>query len=198
MKINYQLEMEKEIAKLRGRESLLLHSCCGPCSTAVLESLAPYFDVTVFFYNPNIRPCKEFEKRLHYQKKVIECMPGDIGLIACDWSGGEFDAAAVGLEEEPEGGARCMACFNLRLSKTAEKAAEMGFDRFCTALTVSPHKDAQRINMIGRAQGERLGVRWLPSDFKKKEGYKRSIELSNEMEIYRQAYCGCGLPGNAL
>ena len=198
MNVNYSHEMEKEIAKLVKRERLLLHSCCGPCSTAVLEQLAPHFDITVFFYNPNIRPSDEFEKRLFYQKQVIEKLPGEFALIAQEWNGEEFDSISAGMESEPEGGMRCAGCFALRINETAKMARKLGFDRFCTTLTVSPHKDAQRINQIGMASAEKYSVAWLPSDFKKKEGYKRSIELSRQLELYRQAYCGCSLPENDL
>lgn len=198
MKINYQLEMEKKISSMTGRGRLLLHSCCGPCSTCVLERLTRHFEIAVLFYNPNIRPREEYEKRLYYQEKVLREMPGDIGLIACGWQGGGFAAIAAGLEDEPEGGARCTRCFTLRLEQTAKTAKELGFPYFCTTLTISPHKDAGRINEIGAQMGRKYGIAWLPSDFKKKDGYKRSIELSARMGLYRQQYCGCGLPENAL
>ena len=198
MNVNYSREMEKEISMLTKRERLFLHSCCGPCSTAVLERLAPHFEITVFFYNPNIRPSDEFEKRLYYQKQVLERLSGEFALVAPEWGGEAFDRIAAGMEHEPEGGARCTSCFALRINETAKIAKELGFDRFCTTLTVSPHKDARRINQIGMAAAEKYGVAWLPSDFKKKEGYKRSIELSGQLELYRQAYCGCSLPENDL
>ena len=198
MNANYNHEMEKEILKMEKRERLLLHSCCGPCSTAVLERLVLDFEITVFFYNPNIRPAEEFEKRLYYQKQVIEQLPGGFSLITPGWRGEDFDKIAEGMEHEPEGGARCTGCFSLRINEAAKIAKEAGFDRFCTTLTVSPHKDANRINQIGMAATLEHGVVWLPSDFKKKEGYKRSIELSGQMELYRQAYCGCSLPENDL
>lgn len=187
----YQLQTDKIIAALGDRKpTLLLHSCCGPCSTSVLEFLTRYFDVTVLFYNPNIQPESEYELRLLHQKRVLEhhC---SVGLSVCEYDGESFTRAVRGLESEPEGGARCTACFRLRLQETAKIAAQGGFDFFTTTLTVSPHKDAVRINAIGAELEEKYGARFLPSDFKKREGYKRSIELSTEFELYRQDYCGC-------
>ncbi len=195
MKRNYQKELDELLKTLDGeRKRLLLHSCCGPCSSYCLEYLTQYFDVTVFFYNPNILPREEYEKRLYWQRYLLEHAPFGAGveLIAPEWDDREFFAAAEGLLSEPEGGARCTECFRLRLGRTADAAAEGGFDFFAT-LTVSPHKDAERINTIGAALSESCGVRWLPSDFKKRSGYLRSIELSREYGLYRQAWCGCGL-----
>ena len=197
--VNYAGEMEAVIASLgEVRPRLLLHSCCGPCSSAVLEQVTAWFDVTVYFYNPNILPPAEFEKRLEWQKYLLEKAPfaKNVGLIVPRYDPAEFVAAARGLENEPEGGARCTECFALRLGRTAEAAREGGFDFFATTLTVSPHKNAPRINAVGAALGENAGVRWLPSDFKKKDGYKRSLELSREYGLYRQAWCGCGWPEN--
>ena len=197
--VNYAREMEAVIASLgEVRPRLLLHSCCGPCSSAVLEQVTAWFDVTVYFYNPNILPPAEFEKRLEWQKYLLEKAPfaKNVGLIVPPYDPAEFVAAARGLENEPEGGARCTECFALRLGRTAEAAREGGFDFFATTLTVSPHKNAPRINAVGAALGENAGVRWLPSDFKKKDGYKRSLELSREYGLYRQAWCGCGWPEN--
>ena len=195
--VNYQKEMESVLASLDGsRPKLLLHSCCGPCSSAVLEIVTACFDVTVFYYNPNILPPEEFEKRLWWQKVLLERAPfaKDVGLIVPAYDPSEFYAAAKGLEDEPEGGARCTECFALRLGRTAEAAKNGGFDFFATTLTVSPHKNAPRINALGEALGKNAGIRWLPSDFKKKDGYKRSLELSREYGLYRQAWCGCGWP----
>lgn len=190
MKINYQLETDALTSSLgQSRPSLLLHSCCGPCSSYVLEYLTRYFGVTVLFYGPNIQPREEYVKRLACQKKVLGHFGA--GYMECRYGGEDFDAAVRGLESEPEGGARCTACFALRIGETARLAAENGFEYYCTTLSVSPHKDAQRINSIGRAMGEKYGVKWLPSDFKKRGGYQRSIELSRELELYRQDYCGC-------
>ena len=190
MKANYQLETDAALAALCGeRPRLLLHSCCGPCSSYVLEYLTQYFDITVLFYGPNIQPHEEYDKRLTYQKRVLERFGA--AYRECAYDGEAFDEAVRGLEAEPEGGARCTACFALRIGETARRAASHGFDWYCTTLSVSPHKDAERINAIGRAMGEKYGVRWLPSDFKKRGGYQRSIELSRELELYRQDYCGC-------
>lgn len=192
MKHNYQLDTDKTLAELTPdspRPTLLLHSCCGPCSSYVLEYLTQYFDVTVLFYGPNIQPEAEYEKRLRCQRELLRHIPAK--LLDCPWDGDAFETIARGLEEEPEGGARCTACFLLRLEETAKRAAEGGFDYFCTTLTVSPHKDAERINRIGQAMGARYGVRWLPSDFKKRNGYLRSIQLAKEYGLYRQDWCGC-------
>lgn len=190
MKTNYQLETDALLASLEGkRPTLLLHSCCGPCSSYVLEYLTRYFDITVLFYGPNIQPREEYEKRLEHQMTVLRHF--GTGYMECEYDGAAFDAAARGLESEPEGGARCTACFVLRIGETARLAAARGFEYYCTTLSVSPHKDAQRINAIGRAMGEKYGVKWLPSDFKKRGGYQRSIELSRELDLYRQDYCGC-------
>lgn len=190
MKRNYQLETDSEICALEGkRPALLLHSCCGPCSSYVLEYLTRYFDVTLLFYGPNIQPREEYDKRLEYQRRVLEHIPAKI--MECEYDGGAFDTAVRGLEKEPEGGERCTVCFALRIEETARLAAGHGFDYYCTTLTVSPHKDAERINAIGREMGEKYGVKWLPSDFKKRGGYQRSIELSREFDLYRQDYCGC-------
>lgn len=196
MQRNYQRQLDGLLAELGGeRKRLLLHSCCGPCSSYCLEYLTAYFDVTVFFYNPNILPRAEYEKRLYWQRRLLEEAPFARGveLIVPPWDDGEFFRAARGLEGEREGGARCTECFRLRLGRTAQAAEEGGYDYFATTLTVSPHKDAQRINALGFALAEGLRARWLPSDFKKRNGYLRSIELSREYGLYRQAWCGCGL-----
>ena len=167
----------------------MLHSCCGPCSSYVLEYLTKFFDITLLFYGPNIQPREEYELRLEHQRKVIERIP--VKIMECDYDGEDFDKAVQGLESEPEGGARCTECFRLRIERTAALAAKHGFEWYCTTLSVSPHKDAQRINALGYELGERYGVKWLPSDFKKRGGYQRSIVLSKEMRLYRQEYCGC-------
>ena len=195
MKQNYQKQMDAVVASLpQGeRPRLLLQSCCGPCSSYVLEALTPYFRVTVLYYNPNIQPRAEYDLRLENQRKIIAALPtpSAVDILECDYDGEKYDAAVKGLESEPEGGARCTVCFRLRLEETAKRASELGYDWFCTTLTVSPHKDAERLNQIGSTLGERYGVPFLPSDFKKREGYKRSIQLSKEYELYRQDYCGC-------
>ena len=170
------------------RPRRLLHSCCGPCSSYVLEYLSDYFDITLFFYNPNIQPAEEYEKRLSAQKQLLERAKykNPVAFLAGEYEPQRFFEAVKGLENCREGGARCEKCFELRLSKAAEIAKKGGFDYFATTLTVSPHKNAVLINEIGgRYQN------YLPSDFKKREGYKRSIILSKEYELYRQGYCGC-------
>lgn len=170
------------------RPRLLLHSCCGPCSSYVLEYLSDYFDITLFFYNSNIQPAEEYEKRLSAQKQLLERAKykNPVAFLAGEYEPQRFFEAVKGLENCREGGARCEKCFELRLSKAAEIAKKGGFDYFATTLTVSPHKNAVLINEIGgRYQN------YLPSDFKKREGYKRSIILSKEYELYRQDYCGC-------
>ncbi len=195
-RINYSVKTE-EIIKINKREqimpSLLLHACCAPCSSACLEYLNENFKVTVFYYNPNISPMEEFEKRLAEEKRLVLEMPlaEEVRIIEGEYDHGEFLNAVRGLEGEPEGGKRCFECYRLRLEKTAALAKEKGFDYFCTTLSISPLKNAQKINEIGYEIGEKYGVKWLPSDFKKKEGYKRSIELSKRYGLYRQNYCGC-------
>ena len=193
---NYQREMDALIASLGVRPRLLLHSCCGPCSSACLERLAPHFYIDVFFYNPNILPAEEWEKRLFWQRHLLEAAPfgKDVGLIVPERDEAAFRHAAAGLEGESEGGARCTECFVLRLSRTAAAAREGGYDFFATTLTVSPHKNAPLINAIGEKLAGEYGVSWLPSDFKKRDGYRRSIALSHEYGLYRQIWCGCGLP----
>ncbi len=192
-KKNYQLLMEQQISSLEGTPSLLLQSCCGPCSSYVLEVLSKHFNVTVLYYNPNIYPYEEYEKRLHEQIKIIESMPflNPVSLMPCEYDENEFLSVAKGLENEREGGARCKECFILRMEKTASLAKENGFDFFTTTLSVSPHKNAPLLNEIGKNLEEKYGVRFLFADFKKKEGYKRSIQLSKEYDLYRQEYCGC-------
>ena len=192
MKRNFQLETDDAITALCGtRKKLLLQCCCGPCSSYVLEYLTKHFDVTVLYYNPNIQPEEEYEKRLIWMRKTASKYPETVSFLECAYDGEVFAAAVRGLESEPEGGARCVRCFGLRLRETARLAKEGSFDYFCTTLTVSPHKDEKKINEIGFTLENEFGVKWLPSDFKKREGYKRSIELSKEYGLYRQSYCGC-------
>ena len=198
IKINYQRKLEEIINGFGegARPSLLLHSCCGPCSSYVLSYLYNRFEITVLYYNPNIYPEEEYEHRLAEQSRLIDAMncenAGDlrIRLMVLPYEHAEFLEAAKGLEAEPEGGLRCEKCFELRLKKTAELAAEGGFEYFGTTLTVSPHKNAMLINKIGQ-ETDSPSVLWLPSDFKKKDGYKQSIELSKKYGLYRQDYCGC-------
>jgi len=186
------MQTDSAIAALHGtRKSLLLQCCCGPCSSYVLEYLSQVFDLTVLYYNPNIQPRAEYDKRFYWMKQVLARYDGAIGIMPCDYEGAAFETLAQGLENEPEGGARCTRCFELRLRETAKRAKEGNFDFFCTTLTVSPHKDEQRINALGLALEKEFGVRWLPSDFKKREGYKRSNELARTYGLYRQNYCGC-------
>lgn len=192
MKQNYQMQTDGVMTELNGsRKRLLLQSCCGPCSSYVLEYLSQYFDLTVLYYNPNIQPRAEYDKRLFWMEQVLSRYNGAVEIMPCDYDGAAFEALARGLEAEPEGGARCTKCFELRLRETAKRAKESDFDFFCTTLTVSPHKDEQRINALGFALEKEFGVRWLPSDFKKREGYKRSNELTRTYGLYRQNYCGC-------
>lgn len=192
-KINYQKKMEEQILSLSGTPSLLLHSCCGPCSSYVLEVLTRYFNVTLLYYNPNIYPESEYYKRYAEQKKIIEKMPfaHPVKIMECSYDENEFLSAARGYENEREGGSRCEKCFILRMKKTAQLAAENGFDFFTTTLSVSPHKNAPLLNKIGEELSREYSVKFLYADFKKKEGYKRSIELSKKYELYRQDYCGC-------
>lgn len=190
MKTDYQKQLDLLINGLETKPKLLLHSCCGPCSSYVLEYLSKYFEITLFYYNPNIFPPEEYEKRLLNQKKVVE-KTGWATIMPSDYDHGEFSAAVKGLEAEHEGGTRCTECFKIRLRKTAKAAKDGGFDYFATTLSVSPHKNAALLGELGEKIGEEYGVKHLPSDFKKREGYKRSIELSKELGLYRQDYCGC-------
>ena len=191
-KRNYQREMEAEIARLEGRRpTLLLHSCCGPCSSAVLERLCEHFRVTILYYNPNIEPEAEYLHRLSEQKRLLELLPGEIPLLPCDYDNAAFEAFALAMADAPEGGERCLACFGLRLDYTAARAKEHGFEYFTTTLSVSPHKNADNVNRIGEEAGRKHGVKYLFADFKKKNGYLRSLELSKEYGLYRQDYCGC-------
>lgn len=194
---NYREEMDSVIASLgSARPRLLLHSCCAPCSSYCLELLAPYFDITVFFYNPNILPQEEWEKRLFWQRALLAAVPFAAGvkLLVPGRDEAAFRVGVQGLVREPEGGARCTQCFRLRLQRTADTAEMQAFDFFATTLTVSPHKDAALINAIGEELAAGLSVKWLPTDFKKRNGYLRSIELSREFGLYRQSWCGCGFP----
>lgn len=193
-KINYQKETDSVIEYLNGTvPTLLLHSCCAPCSSYTLEYLSRYFSITVFYFNPNISPKAEFDKRFAEQKRLIETLPSEnkISLICGDYNYDEFLNIARGYESVPEGGERCFRCYRMRLEKTAKLAKQNGFDYFCTTLSISPLKNSQKINEIGFDVAEKYGVKWLPSDFKKREGYKRSIELSREYDLYRQNFCGC-------
>ncbi len=193
MKINYDARMLEIIRGLPEGEKprLLLHSCCGPCSGSVLEKLWDFFDVTLFYYNPNIAPYEEYVKRAREQERLLAELPVRVPMILGEWDSVEYYSAVKGLEDEPEGGARCVKCFRLRLEATARAAAEGHFDFFTTTLTVSPHKNADNVNREGENAGEIYHVRYLPSDFKKRNGYLRSLEISREHGLYRQNYCGC-------
>lgn len=191
MKTNYNLIMEETLKNLKNKPKLLLHACCGVCSSSVLEKLYPFFDITVLYYNPNIYPEEEYQKRLKMQKEIISKMNLKVALLEIGYHSKDFEKIAKNLEEEKEGGIRCTKCFHLRLEKTAQIAKVNNFDYFTTTLSVSPYKDSERLNKIGEILSKEYGVKYLYSDFKKKEGYKRSNELAKKYNIYRQHYCGC-------
>ncbi len=199
--INYQKELEKIIGKdLSGpRKRLFLHSCCAPCSSYCLIYLLKHFDITCFYYNPNITDADEYQKRLGELKKLIRIVNDEYGVCIGLVEGGYEPDAFIknvndgDLADCPEGGRRCDMCFRMRLEKTYETAASNGYDYFATTLTISPHKNAQLINTIGYGIASGDGPMWLPADFKKNDGYKRSIELSAKYDLYRQNYCGCWL-----
>ena len=193
---NYQKEMEKIIEKNEQEkkvQSLLLHSCCAPCSSYVLEYLSQHFLITVFYYNPNIYPDEEYKKRVIEQQEFIRKFPfvNPVKFIEGDFDKEKFYELTKGLEQVKEGGERCFLCYELRLKKTAELAKECGFDFFTTTLSISPLKNAEKLNEIGERLGVTYGIPYLVSDFKKKNGYKRSVEISKEYGMYRQYYCGC-------
>ena len=193
-KRNYQKELDAKIAGLHSEvPTLLLHSCCAPCSSYVLEYLSQYFSITLFYYNPNIYPPTEYEHRVEEQQRLIHSLPAVHPISFCPgpYDSDRFYKLTRGMENVPEGGERCGICFEMRLREAAKLAAEGGYDWFTTTLTISPLKNAGRLNTIGQAMGEEYHVAFLPSDFKKKEGYKRSIELSAQYHLYRQNYCGC-------
>ena len=195
-KINYQKELEKELERVlaSGRTPrLLLHSCCAPCSSYVLEYLSRYFSIVLFYYIPNISPQEEYEKRVAEVRRFLQEMPlaGPVTLTLGDYEPERFFDLAKGHEAEPEGGDRCTLCYRLRLTEAAQAAKDLACDYFTTTLSISPLKNAAKINEIGEELAEIYHVQHLPSDFKKKNGYKRSIELSHEYDLYRQNYCGC-------
>lgn len=187
--VNYDKLMQEELRGARDKR-LLLHSCCAPCSSHCLSELSPQIGVTVLYYNPNLDCAGEYEKRKREQLRFLR-ETGLADFLDCDYAPEEYLAAVRGLEEEKEGGARCAVCFRLRLERTAREAKARGFDYFATTLTVSPLKNAKLINTIGFAVAEEVGVRYLPSDFKKRGGYLHSVKLSEEYGLYRQDYCGC-------
>lgn len=191
---NLQKELEKIIEqnKKEGtKPSLLLHACCAPCSSYCIEYLHKYFDITLFFYNPNIFPAEEYAHRVNELKRLVTEMGLSIPVLEAENDTESFYALAKGRENIREGGARCFDCYRLRLKKTAQLAREKGFDYFTTTLSVSPLKNSKKLREIGLELEGEYGVKNLPSDFKKKEGYKRSIELSKKYNLYRQNYCGC-------
>lgn len=193
-KINYQKILDKEIEKIqKEKKTLLLHSCCAPCSSYVLEYLSKYFEITDLYYNPNIFPEEEYIYRSNELRRLIDEMPAKISVkyISCEYTPEDFNEIAKGREKEKEGGERCFLCYRLRLEKTAQIAMENNFDYFTTTLSISPLKNAEKLNEIGREMSEKYGVKYLYSDFKKRNGYKRSVELSKEYELYRQNFCGC-------
>lgn len=194
-KRNYQRELEQLISAIEpGRvPTLLLHACCAPCSSYCLEYLSQYFSITVLFYNPNISPETEYNKRVDEIRRLIDELPvkNKVSLIEGRYLPTEFYNSVKGLEDEPEGGKRCHVCYELRLREAAITAKELGFDYFTTTLSISPLKDAEKLNEIGKRLSDEYGVAYLYSDFKKKNGYKRSIELSREYKLYRQNFCGC-------
>ncbi len=187
--MNYDVEMMKIIDKLEDRPKLLLHSCCAPCSTTCIERLKDYFDITIIYYNPNIEPFEEYEKRKKEQIRIIKMY--NLNYLDCDYDNDLFHEMSNGLENEKERGIRCYKCYRLRLEYVCKVAKEKGFDYFGTTLTVSPYKLSKVINEIGYELENMYNVKYLPSDFKKQEGYKKSIELSNKYGLYRQNYCGC-------
>ncbi|MEE1002306.1 MAG: epoxyqueuosine reductase QueH [Acutalibacteraceae bacterium] len=194
--MNYQLSLDKTIEEITAngaRKSLLLQACCAPCSSYVLEYLSDYFDITLLFYNPNISPESEYSFRANELVRLCNELPLTFKpkIVVCDYDNTPFFKMAKGLENLNEGGERCFLCYRLRLEETAKYAKAQNFDYFCTTLSISPHKNAVKLNEIGGELSEKYGVKYLYSDFKKKNGYKRSIELSKQYNLYRQNYCGC-------
>ncbi len=194
--MNYNKIMEDELNYISNQKnipSLLLHSCCAPCSSHVIDLLTNFFNITILYYNPNIEPLEEYEKRKNEELRFISEYPhkNSITMLDCDHENNLYHQTIKGLEKESEGGARCIKCYYLRMEKTAKLAKEKGFDYFATTLTVSPLKNSAKLNEIGKYLSEKYDIKYLYSDFKKKEGYKHSIELSKEYNLYRQDYCGC-------
>ena len=193
MKENYNLKCENILNSLDSKKKLLLHSCCGPCSSYVISYLTKYFDITILYYNPNIFPYEEYLKRKEEQTKLINEIDkiNNINIIDCDYDNDYYNKCIEGLEKEPERGKRCKICYQIRMEKTAIIAKENKYDYFCTTLSVSPYKNSEWINNIGEELEKKYNIKWLYSDFKKKDGYKKSIILSNKYNLYRQNYCGC-------
>jgi predicted adenine nucleotide alpha hydrolase (AANH) superfamily ATPase len=196
MKVNYQKQTEEQIEELTKDGAvprLLLHSCCAPCSSYVLEYLSRYFEITDYFYNPNIAPSEEYDRRASELERLVTEMPLEhpVHVVCAQYDPAPFEELAKGLEKEPEGGKRCMLCYRLRLEEAAREAKRREIPLFTTTLTISPMKNAQALNEIGEAVAKKYGVAFLPSDFKKKNGYLRSIRLSEIHHLYRQDFCGC-------
>lgn len=195
MKENYSKICENILNNLGGKKKLLLHSCCGPCSSYVISYLTDYFDITILYYNPNIFPYDEYLKRKNEQIRLINDLKSNIGnkldIMDCDYDNDLYNSLIKGLENEPERGNRCKVCYRMRMEKTAIIAKENSYDYFCTTLSVSPYKNADWINEIGKDLENKYSINWLYSDFKKKDGYKQSILLSQKYNLYRQNYCGC-------
>ena len=191
--MNYNLECEKILnsINLEHKPSLLLHSCCAPCSSAVLERISKYFKITILFYNPNITDYEEYLKRKEELKRLIKDVGYDIKIMDCDYDKEKFISLALGLENKREGDIRCYKCYKLRLEKTAMEARNNNFDYFTTTLSISPYKNSKWLNEIGEELALKYNINYLYADFKKKNGYKRSVELSNIYHLYRQDYCGC-------
>lgn len=190
---NYSIMCENILNNIKEKKKLLLHSCCGPCSTYVITYLTEYFDITILYYNPNIYPYDEYLKRKEEQIKVIREIEKihNVDIMDCDYDNNLYNKLICGLEKEPERGKRCKVCYQMRMEKAAKLAKENNYDYFCTTLSVSPYKNANLINEIGKFLEEKYKIKWLYSDFKKKDGYKKSIELSHKYNLYRQNYCGC-------
>lgn len=190
---NYSIMCENILNNIKEKKKLLLHSCCGPCSTYVITYLTEYFDITILYYNPNIYPYDEYLKRKEEQIKVIREIEKihNVDIMDCDYDNNLYNKLICGLEKEPERGKRCKVCYQMRMEKAAKLAKENNYDYFCTTLSVSPYKNANLINEIGKFLEEKYKIKWFYSDFKKKDGYKKSIELSHKYNLYRQNYCGC-------
>ncbi len=192
MKINYDKKLEELIKSLEYTPKLLLHSCCGPCSSYVITYLKDYFDITILYYNPNIEPIREYEKRKSEQIRLIkELNLPNVRILDIDYDNDTYREYIKGHEKDKEGGERCHLCYRLRLEKCAKVAKENNYEYFGTTLTVSPYKNAEVLNKIGEELSSIYNIKWLYSDFKKKDGYKKSIELSHKYNLYRQDYCGC-------
>ena len=196
MKVNYNILMEEilqQIKKEKITPKLLLHSCCAPCSSYVITTLMDYFDITIIYYNPNIEPIEEYNKRKEEQIKLLKELnsPHKLDIVDCDYDNDLYHETVLNLEKEKEGGKRCFKCYELRLDYTAKYAKDNNYDYFATTLTVRPFKNSTKLNEIGLELEKKYNVKYLVSDFKKKNGYKQSIELSKKYNLYRQNYCGC-------